>query len=261
MRKYLYLSLLPEALIASMLSPEEFGNYLAIGAKKITRGQAIFFEVDMNPIDLEIDMKEIETKCVPHPDGSPKRSLYLSIYRALEKIPLNKLKNLYLTTDDGRVLGLEKKPFEGNYNDLKRKLRLYQYICPTSSQVASLLNPKEFAEYMSSPNNRIRLPKFVFAEMFIGELEDDPLNGSVDDLPYLNIEHLRDCLNLLLENPMKYTKTVARYFYQDLPYRMIKTGFFAADEKNLIYYPMPSKEELLDKYYAWWRSALTIAYK
>lgn len=43
MKRYLYLSLLPEALIASMLPPEEFGNYLAVGTKKRTRGQAIFF--------------------------------------------------------------------------------------------------------------------------------------------------------------------------------------------------------------------------
>ena len=32
MKQYLYLSLVPEALIASNLSPEEFGNYYATGA-------------------------------------------------------------------------------------------------------------------------------------------------------------------------------------------------------------------------------------
>ncbi len=31
---YLYLSLLPEALIASMLCPEEFGTYYAVGSAK-----------------------------------------------------------------------------------------------------------------------------------------------------------------------------------------------------------------------------------
>ncbi len=44
MTVHLYLSMLPEALIASMLSPEEFGIYYAVGSQKKSRGQAIFFE-------------------------------------------------------------------------------------------------------------------------------------------------------------------------------------------------------------------------
>ncbi len=39
---HLYLSLMPEALIASMLSPEEFGAYYAVGTEKKSSGQAIF---------------------------------------------------------------------------------------------------------------------------------------------------------------------------------------------------------------------------
>ena len=46
MEKYLYLSLIPESLIASQLPPEEFGNYYAVGTRKRSRGQAIFFEVE-----------------------------------------------------------------------------------------------------------------------------------------------------------------------------------------------------------------------
>ncbi|HRZ43535.1 MAG TPA: hypothetical protein P5228_12620, partial [Bacteroidales bacterium] len=50
MDAYIYLSATPEALIASMLSPEEFGAYLSMGTKKRNRGQAIFFEVDPQQI-------------------------------------------------------------------------------------------------------------------------------------------------------------------------------------------------------------------
>ena len=46
MAVHFYLSLIPEALIASMLTPEEFGTYYAVGIQKKSRGQAIFFEVD-----------------------------------------------------------------------------------------------------------------------------------------------------------------------------------------------------------------------
>jgi hypothetical protein len=43
---HLYFSLIPEALIASMLGPEEFGQYYSTGHQYKSKGQAIFFEVD-----------------------------------------------------------------------------------------------------------------------------------------------------------------------------------------------------------------------
>lgn len=39
---HLYFSLIPEALIASMLPPEQFGQYYATGHKYKSKGQAIF---------------------------------------------------------------------------------------------------------------------------------------------------------------------------------------------------------------------------
>lgn len=46
MSVHLYLSLIPEALIASMLPPEEFGQYYATGHQYKSKGQAMFFEVN-----------------------------------------------------------------------------------------------------------------------------------------------------------------------------------------------------------------------
>ena len=54
MAKHLYLSMIPEALIASMLTPEEFGVYYAVGSEKKSRGQAIFFEIDLANIGMRI---------------------------------------------------------------------------------------------------------------------------------------------------------------------------------------------------------------
>ena len=64
-----------------------------------------------------LDLHDIEKLCKPHDDGAPKRSKYFSIYRVLEHIPLENLKNLYLATDDGRVLGLK----QAEYNFIKIK--------------------------------------------------------------------------------------------------------------------------------------------
>ncbi len=65
------------------------------------------------------------------------------------------------------------------------------------------------------------MPKIVFADLRLGELADDPENGSVRDLPYF----------------------------------MVQNGFFLGDGKTLAYYPMPSEKDLQTRYYEWWRSA------
>ena len=49
-------------------------------------------------------MSEIDSRCVPHANGEPKHSVYLSVYRVLEHVPLSALGSLYLATRDGRVM-------------------------------------------------------------------------------------------------------------------------------------------------------------
>jgi hypothetical protein len=46
METHLYLSVMPEALIASQLSPEAFGTYYAKGSQKKSCSMAMFFELD-----------------------------------------------------------------------------------------------------------------------------------------------------------------------------------------------------------------------
>ena len=101
MSKYIYLTCNPEALVASMLPPEAFGHYLSTGTKKLNRAQAIYFEVDLDKIVTFINWESLNKRCVAKPDGSPKSSVYLSVYKVLEIIPMNALKSLYLTTDHG----------------------------------------------------------------------------------------------------------------------------------------------------------------
>ena len=111
MSKFIYLTATPEALIASMLPPKEFGEYLSTGTKKMNRGQAVFFEIDLGQIEKLIDMDSLNKRCVAKPDGSPKSSVYLTVYKVLEMIPLSALKSLYLTTDNGHTLELKKTPY------------------------------------------------------------------------------------------------------------------------------------------------------
>jgi len=257
METYLYLTLMPQALVASMLPPEKFGNYMAVGTKKRTRGQAMFFEVDPNFESDYFPLSEIEKRCVPHPDGNPKCSVYLAIYRVLVNVPMSQLKQLYLVTDDGRVLGLDRKEYTPPKT---RELHLYQQIAPVNPRIASNLNPLEFCKFVTDMSHPVSVPRLVFTELIINELATDPIKGSDDDLPYANIDHLRDCLVGLQEHPEKPTKTVIRYLRGEILYRTIKNGFFIGDQKDFFYYPMPSMEELESTYFTWWRSALTVGF-
>jgi len=252
MEKHMYLSLLPEALIVSMLTPEEFGVYYAVGSLKKSRGQAIFFEVDVDFRSDEFQIEEAFKRCVPHEDGTPKRSIYVSVYRVLERMPLHMLKKLYLVTQDGRTLELEKsrqlpKDEEG--------MHLYREIIPVSPLVASTFAPEAFYKLIVlKPISLIKLPAVCFTELKLGALAEDPQNGDVGDLPYENIYHLRDCL-LELRTKYAHSKMVDRTPSGRIPYRTIKNGLFVGNEKELLYYPLPSQEELIEKHYSWWRSA------
>ena len=74
MKIYLYLSLNPEALVASHLPPEEFGAYLAVGTQKYSRGQAMFFEVDPELQSAYPPFQGIAQRCLPHLDGGTFRA-------------------------------------------------------------------------------------------------------------------------------------------------------------------------------------------
>lgn len=258
MKKYLYLSLIPESLIASLLPPEDFGIYLAVGTKKRTRGEAIFFEIDPDFRSDYFNLADIDKRCKPHSDGEPKKTVYLSIYRVLENIPLSALKNLYLVTDDGRVLEIEKREYPKNEKD---DLHIYQEIAPVTPFIASTLNPVDFCRFITDKNHPVSVPKLAFVELILNGFSNDPDSSDIRDLPYSNIDHLKDCLIELQQKKGKLTKTVTRSVNSALFYRTIKNGFFIGDHRDIFYYPFPSREELEDKHYAWWRSAQTICFR
>jgi len=249
-----YLSLIPESLIASMLTPEEFGNYYAIGSQKRSRGQAIFFEVDPEIAGAAIDRKVAEARCVPHEDGTPRKSTYLCIYRALEAIPVQALKRLYLSTEDGRVLGIDPAPYTPEED---RPLHLYQELCPVTPRVVSKLNPIDFCRQLTTPGQPIHVPRIVFAEMKLEALAHNPDAPEVDNLPYQNLEHLRDCLRELRHRYAKPNKTVIRQVKHDVLFRTVRGGFYVGDATEFVYFPLPGKDALETVHYAWWRSALS----
>jgi hypothetical protein len=252
MSKYIYLTCTPEALVASMLPPEGFGMYLSTGTKKRNKGQTIFFEVDLGKIEDLIDVESLNKRCVAKEDGSPKSSVYLSVYRALEAIPLTALKSLYLTTDHGCVLELKRAPYDKT-QEPATALHLYQELCPVTPLVASGLAPSVFLKRLTDGSQAITLPKLFFVELKLGELAANPLSGSAEHLPYSNIGHLRDCLEILRGEYEKHMKTVQRIYSGTLLYRTIETGFYVGAKDDLVYYPYPEMKQLEDINYEFFR--------
>lgn len=249
----LYLSLIPQALIASMLDPESFGRYYAVGSKVNSRGEAIFFEVDPSGIPAgEFPLNLIDERCVPKADGSPKKSVYLGIYRVLSRIPVSALGRLYLVTRDGITLELSRSEY---IREPERQAHLYQEFCPISPMVASCLEPREFCLSITDTSRPVHVPRIVFSQLHLRGLASDPENGEARDLPYPNLPHIRDVLASLLASDEKKSKLVLKQVNEGVFYRTIRGGFYVGDQEDFAFYGLPDEEELERDHYAWWRSA------
>jgi hypothetical protein len=248
----MYLSMVPEALVASMLPPEEFGHYLAVGTKKRSRGNALFFDLKDGFQSDAFDLASVVERCVPHPDGEPKHSVYAAIYRVLERVPLDALQDLWLTTQDGRSLKLERGSIPAYF---PAKFHLYQEMCPVHPLIASTLPPTDFCRFITDISHPVSVPRICFVDLELSELADDPVCGRPVGLPYHHTEHIRDCLIDLEPGDGKHTKTVDRCHPESFPFRCVKSGFFVGDHGAVHYYPFPTRQELESTHYPWWRSA------
>ncbi len=253
MKSYLYLSLLPESLIASMLPPEEFGIYLATGTTKQPHGQAMFLQLKRDFQSKDFDLAQADERCVPHPDGLPKNSVYLAIYRVLERITLDAIESLWLITAHGRCLELKQAELPKKFSG---KAHLYREICPVHPLIGSSLDPVAFTKFITTPAQPVYVPKIMFVELELNGIADDPIGGRADNLPYNDLSHIRNCIAELDSKQIK-IKTVDRVAQQSILYRSVKSGsgFFLGDQKKVIYYPYPSKEDFEGKYNTWWRCA------
>ncbi len=255
---HLYFSLIPEALIASNLPPEKFGQYYATGSSYKSRGQCLFFEVDSGFRSDYFDIPTALERCVPAAAGSPKHSVYVSVYRVLEHLPLAVLGKLYLTTAYGHTLALERGEMPAAEESC---LHLYQDLAPVNSLVVSNLDAVAFYESVTiHPTKFIRFPGLFFVELELDELAKDPQNGQAASLPYSFMHHLREALMVLQprtddQPSTKDSKMVHRVHSLEFPYRMVRHGFYVGNGKDLAFYPMLAHRDIRDRYKEWWRSA------
>lgn len=251
--RHLYLSLMPEALIVSMLSPEDFGSYYALGSSRTTQGQAVFFEMDPSFRHPDIPIDEAIARCVPHKDNTPKRTVYAAVYRVLERVPLSAIGMLYLVTKDGRTLEVVRSSKNADVQD---GLHLYHELAPVRPLIASRLGPEQFFHLLCDDCRApLSLPAVAFIELRLGELARDPMNGAIGDLPYDNIDHLRSCLEQVKDKEVA-TKGVDRLHPGTFSYRTIKNGLYLGNKTDgLVFYEIPPMPLLQESNYLWWKSA------
>jgi hypothetical protein len=243
-----------EALIASHLEPEAFGTYMAVGTKKLASGHVAFFEIDPGfpSVTDHFKVDDIAQRCVPHADGTPKRSKYISVYRVMEFLPLPVFGALYLTTPDGRVMRLDESPYEESSEP--RGVNLYQELSPLIPMVLSNLAPEAFAHTLTDPRNPVTAPRIFFADM---RIDRDELGKLAGWLPYTDPLHIEDCIHELEDGDAtgKATKTVSRTPRTRGFFRAIRRGFFLGDQTGVKFYRFPAREQLEIYHAKWWHSA------
>jgi len=251
---YFYVVFSPiEAMIASQLEPKTFGSYMARGSKKGAAERLMFAEVEGGFGDY-FDWDYAKKKCVTRADGTLKHSLYLSIYRVIEHIPLEQYKDIYLVTKDGSTLALAQQPYRKPAN--WAGYGLYKEHCPVHPFIASSLEPKELAAYIiSDTEKKIQVPAIIFNDVMHIDFEEKEETGNIGSMFERDLDHLIECINEVKNHEDKITKTIDRSFDSKFTYQIVDTGFYIAKGKGILFYPMPNKEELKEIDYDWGKSA------
>ena len=95
----------------------------------------------------------------------------------------------------------------------------------------------------------------MFSELSLRGLATDPVNGLGEDLPYPNMQHLRDVLAGLLADDSKHSKLVMKQSTEGVFYRTVRGGFYVGDQQDFAFYRFPTVAEMEARHYSWWRSA------
>ncbi len=256
--KHLYAIVFPnQALIASQLAPSEFGKHYAVGSSKHFDGKVVFVEIDKDLNDDFFPLNEIWKHIVPHEDGTPKRTKFAGNYRVLENIPMNKFKDMYLVTVEGKTLRLNRSEY--TKDNEKGLIRIYQMLNPIQMLVSSRLDQRDFGEYFTLENKTKGCPTLCYTQVSLDVAEFERMyeNNETNFLVLPNIPNnkLKDCIEEMKMNATKKSKTISlASIFQDLHYRKLRHGFWIASGNELIFYPLPSLKNLENEYYDWYRS-------
>lgn len=255
--KHLYMIVFPiNALVASQLEPDKFGEHYTMSSAKHFSGKVIFAEIDINYRNDYFEIERYLSLTIPHEDGSPKRTKFISSYNVLENVDLSAIRKLFLVTPNGKVLHID--PLEYTAYNEPGLIRIYQEICPLETLVASTKDQREFGRFITTQTKSKGAPRICFTQIDfnIQKFLDDNKNKELFhiDLPGINPYRFYDCIMELKNNPGKLTKTISLgTILKDISYKFLRHGFWFAKADELKFFPMPSLQDLENKYFYWWK--------
>jgi hypothetical protein len=257
METHYYLSIFPlEALIASQLTPEQFGQYMATGRKNGSYEKLIFIEIE-GGFGNFFDWKHADENCVRHQDGEPKHSLWMSTYRTLENVPLSAMKELYLVTNDGRSLKLSPAPFKKP--DVHPRYYVYQELCPIRPLVVSTYDAETFSTHMTHKDVKVSVPKIAFTDLKVINFDNLEDTGNVGSVYDTNLEHLKACImSVTASEAVKKVKNVERSRTESFGYQTINHAIYVGEGEQVIEYRMPDIDTIRMNHFDWGRSALVL---
>jgi hypothetical protein len=257
-QKHLYMIVFPiNALVSSQLPPREFAQHYTIGSPRHFEGKVIFAEVDIAFREPYFPIDEYLEKTVPHEDGSPKRTKFISSYGVLEHVSFNAMRSLYLVTTNGHALELTAQPYTAE--NAPGVIRIYQELTPITNLIASRLDQRSFGRYITTESRAKGAPKVCFTQITLNIEEflaaSRKSNIISSPIPEYNPYRLLDCLSELEKDPSKLVKTISlSTVLHNVSYRQLRHGFwFFAENGEMLFYGMPSIHDLEDKYYDWWK--------
>ncbi|WP_372806266.1 hypothetical protein [Pontiella sp.] len=253
----IYMVLYPNtALIASQFDPETFARHYTSGSSRHYSGKVVFAEIDPayrhDFFDIDAILKEMR----PHEDGRPKATKFIASYRVLEHVALSAIGKLYISTQEGHCLGLERGEDPASR---KEAIRIYAEIAPMHMLVMSRFNPHEFGAYITDPTNHKSAPKQFYTQLnidipeFLEEFEANPFQPS--PIPSLHPSTIRDGYLELMAKPDKKSKGMALDSNLDnISYRLLKHGFNFSAKGESIFYPLPDQHTIEAKNLKFWRT-------
>ena len=247
-QKHLYQILSPNpALVASQNSPEQFARHYSAGSTRFYEGKVIFAEVDTAFRNPYFDIEGGLAALIPHPDGRPKATRFISSYRVLEHIDFSAIKKLYLTSPEGYCIELAEAPYDKAHHE--GFLRIFAEIAPLRMLVMSSFTFAEFGKFITSPDYGKGAPKLFYTQIeldtdiFLSELEARPTMNA--PIPGLHPSKLRDAINELKQNREKRAKGLSLDSSMDqIPYRRVRHGFMFASQQETKFFPMPTLAEI-----------------
>ena len=244
------------SLVGSQYSPEEFAAHYMSGSTRHYDGKVVFAELDLDYRNDFFDIDRGIKGLVPHADGRPKATKFISTYRVLEHVDLSAIRRLYLTTPSAVVLGLDPEPYTTEHKP--DFIRIFAEISPIRMLVLTKMSFPEFGKAITDPANPKGVPSIFYTQIeldikeFMVEIEKNPFLA----MPFPNVHpsKLRDAVIELRDIPDKQTKGLSLDSNLNrMSYRSLRHGFMFATQSDSRFFRLPSPEEIEDINYRFFR--------